>query len=35
MAESTNSTQEWEGDNDIFSDEEEKKHLFSVLDSFK
>lgn len=26
---------EWEGDHDIFEDEEEKKHLFSVLDSFK
>jgi len=25
----------WEGDGDIFEDEEEKKHLFSVLDSFR
>ena len=25
----------WEGDGDMFADEEERKHLFSVLDSFR
>lgn len=25
----------WDGDGDMFEDEEEKKHLFSVLDSFR
>jgi hypothetical protein len=26
---------EWQGDNDMFEDEDEKRHLYSVLDSFK
>jgi len=35
MAESKEETQEWAGEHDMFEDEEEKRHLFSVLDSFK
>jgi len=35
MTECEEGTREWDGDHDMFDDEEEKNHLFSVLDSLK
>lgn len=35
MTEESDNGAEWQGDHDMFSDPEEQKHLFSVLDSFR